>query len=103
MSVPSKLTIFNDPIYGFIRIPNPLVFRLVEHPYFQRLRHISQMGLSYLVFPGAHHTRFHHALGSMHLMQLAMQTLRLKGITISEEEEEALLLKTTAELSPLAD
>ena len=91
MSVSSKLTIFNDPIYGFIRIPNPLVFRLVEHPYFQRLRHISQMGLSYLVFPGAHHTRFHHALGSMHLMQQAMQTLRLKGVTISEEEEEALL------------
>ncbi|MBT8320229.1 MAG: HD domain-containing protein [Eudoraea sp.] len=91
MSVSSKLTIFNDPIYGFIRIPNPLIFRLVEHPYFQRLRHISQMGLSYLVYPGAHHTRFHHALGSMHLMQLALQTLRLKGVTISEEEEEALL------------
>lgn len=92
LSVSSKLTIFNDPIYGFIRIPNPLVFRLVEHPYFQRLRHISQMGLSYLVFPGAHHTRFHHALGSMHLMQLALQNLRLKGVTISQEEEEALLV-----------
>ncbi|MCX2719537.1 HD domain-containing protein [Lentiprolixibacter aurantiacus] len=91
MSVSSKLTIFNDPIYGFIRIPNPLVFRLVEHRYFQRLRHISQMGLSYLVFPGAHHTRFHHALGSMHLMQLAMQNLRLKGVSISREEEDALL------------
>ncbi|MBT8222955.1 MAG: HD domain-containing protein [Eudoraea sp.] len=91
MPASSKLTIFNDPIYGFIRIPNALVFDLIEHPYFQRLRHISQMGLSYLVFPGAHHTRFHHALGSMHLMQMAMQILRFKGVEITEEEEEGLL------------
>ncbi|MBT8322765.1 MAG: HD domain-containing protein [Eudoraea sp.] len=91
MPASSKLTIFNDPIYGFIRIPNALVFDLIEHPYFQRLRHISQMGLSYLVFPGAHHTRFHHALGSMHLMQKAMQILRFKGVEITEEEEEGLL------------
>jgi len=86
-----KLKIFNDPIYGFIRIPNALIFDLIAHPYFQRLRRISQMGLSYLVYPGAHHTRFHHALGSMHLMQQAIQVLRFKGVTITETEEEGLL------------
>ncbi|RAV30144.1 HD domain-containing protein [Sinomicrobium soli] len=88
----NKLKIFNDPIYGFITIPNTLVFDLIEHRYFQRLRRISQMGLSYLVYPGAHHTRFHHAMGCMHLMQKAIQTLRFKKIEISEEEEEALLV-----------
>ena len=85
-----KLKIFNDPIYGFITIPNPLVFDLIAHPYFQRLRRISQMGLSYLVYPGAHHTRFHHALGSMHLMQKAVQVLRFKGVEITKEEENGL-------------
>jgi len=85
-----KLKIFNDPIYGFIAIPNALVFELIAEPYFQRLRRISQMGLSYLVYPGAHHTRFHHALGCMHLMQQAVQVLRLKGIEITEEEEKGL-------------
>jgi HD superfamily phosphohydrolase len=88
----NKLKIFNDPIYGFITIPNSLVFDLIEHPFFQRLRSISQMGLSYLVYPGAHHTRFHHALGSMHLMQKAIQVLRFKGVEISAEEENALLI-----------
>jgi len=88
----NKLKIFNDPIYGFITMPNSLVFDLIEHPFFQRLRRISQMGLSYLVYPGAHHTRFHHALGSMHLMQKAIQVLRFKGIEISVEEENALLI-----------
>ncbi|MGS2738288.1 HD domain-containing protein [Sinomicrobium sp. M5D2P17] len=91
MNHTNKLKIFNDPIYGFITIPNTLVFDLIEHRYFQRLRRISQMGLSYLVYPGAHHTRFHHALGCMHLMQKAVQTLRFKKVDISEEEEEALL------------
>jgi len=86
----NKLKIFNDPIYGFITIPNALIFDLIEHRYFQRLRRISQMGLSYLVFPGAHHTRFHHALGSMHLMRKAIQVLRFKGVEISEDEEDAL-------------
>jgi HD superfamily phosphohydrolase len=85
-----KLKIVNDPIYGFITIPNGLIFELIEHPYFQRLRRISQMGMSYLVYPGAHHTRFHHALGAMHLMQKAVQVLRLKGVAISVDEEEAL-------------
>lgn len=86
----NKLKILNDPIYGFITIPNELLFDIVEHKYFQRLRRISQMGLSYLVYPGAHHTRFHHALGCMHLMQKAVRVLRLKGVEISEEETEAL-------------
>ncbi|TMM57440.1 HD domain-containing protein [Maribacter algarum] len=91
MTESNKLKIFNDPIYGFIRIPNTLIFDLIAHPYFQRLRRISQMGLSYLVYPGAHHTRFHHALGSMYLMQQAIQVLRFKDVEISKEEEEGLL------------
>ncbi|MCK0157863.1 HD domain-containing protein [Cellulophaga sp. F20128] len=87
----NKLKIFNDPIYGFIGIPSTLIFDIIAHPYFQRLRRISQMGLSYLVYPGAHHTRFQHALGSMHLMTQAVQILRFKGVVISEEEEQGLL------------
>ena len=87
----NKLKIFNDPIYGFIRIPNTLIFDLIAHPYFQRLRRISQMGLSSLVYPGAHHTRFHHALGGMYLMQQAIQVLRFKDVEISKKEEEGLL------------
>ncbi len=86
----NKLKILNDPIYGFIAIPNALIFDLIEHSYFQRLRRISQVGLSYLVYPGAHHTRFHHAIGCMHLMQSAVQTLRSKGVPISDDEAEAL-------------
>jgi len=88
----NKLKILNDPIYGFITIPNALIYDLIEHPYFQRLRRVSQMGLSYLVYPGAHHTRFHHALGCMHLMQKAIQVLRFKGVEISAEEEEGALI-----------
>ncbi|MEO0570332.1 MAG: HD domain-containing protein [Bacteroidota bacterium] len=91
MSQTNKLKIFNDPIYGFIGTPNELIFNLIAHPYFQRLRRISQMGLSYLVFPGAHHTRFHHALGSMHLMKRAIQILKYKNVKISKEEENGLL------------
>jgi HD superfamily phosphohydrolase len=92
VSTINKLKLFNDPIYGFIAIPNPLLFDLIQHPYFQRLRRISQMGLSYLVYPGAHHTRFHHAIGSMHLMQKAVEVLRFKGVAISKEEENALYI-----------
>ncbi|MCH2193055.1 HD domain-containing protein [Kordia sp.] len=92
MNTRNKLKILNDPIYGFITIPNPLIFDLIEHKYFQRLRRISQMGMSYLVYPGAHHTRFHHALGCMHLMQKAIQVLCFKGVEISEEVKEALLV-----------
>ena len=92
MSQTNKLKIFNDPIYGFITIPNSLIYDLIQHPYFQRLRRISQMGMSYLVYPGAHHTRFHHALGCMYIMQKAVQTLQFKGVSISEEEENALYI-----------
>jgi HD superfamily phosphohydrolase len=74
----NKLKIFNDPIYGFITIPNPFIYDLIQHPYFQRLRRISQMGLSYLVYPGANHTRFHHALGCLHIMQKAVSVLPVK-------------------------
>jgi len=88
----NKLKILNDPIYGFITIPNALIYDLIEHPYFQRLRRISQMGLSYLVYPGAHHTRFHHAIGSMHLMQKAISILKYKGVEISEEEANAVYI-----------
>lgn len=88
----NKLKILNDPIYGFITIPNALIYDLIEHPYFQRLRRISQMGLSYLVYPGAHHTRFHHAIGCMHLMQKAVQILRFKGVEISDEEANAVYI-----------
>ncbi len=91
MAKSNKLKILNDPIYGFIRIPNTLIFDLLADSYFQRLRRIAQMGLSYLVYPGAHHTRFHHALGSMHLMQQAIQVLRFKGVEITKEEEQGLL------------
>ena len=92
MSETNKLKILNDPIYGFITIPNTLIFDIIEHPYFQRLRRISQMGLSNMVYPGAHHTRFHHAIGCMYLMQKAVRVLRFKGITINDEEEQALYL-----------
>lgn len=88
----NKLKILNDPIYGFITIPNILIYNLIEHPYFQRLRRISQMGLSYLVYPGAHHTRFHHAIGSVHLMQKAVRVLKFKGVQISEEEANAVYI-----------
>ena len=87
-----KLKVFNDPIYGSVAIPSPLILQVISHPFFQRLRRISQMGLSYLVYPGAHHTRFHHALGAMNLMQRAIDTLALKGISISAEERQGLLL-----------
>lgn len=92
MSQTNKLKIFNDPIYGFITIPNAFIYDLIQHPYFQRLRRISQMGMSYLVYPGAHHTRFHHAIGCMHIMQKAVQTLQFKGVAISQVEEEALYI-----------
>ncbi len=88
----NKLKILNDPIYGFITIPNEIIFDLIEHPYFQRLRRISQMGLSYMVYPGAHHTRFHHAIGCMYLMQRAVRVLRFKGIEISIDEENAVYI-----------
>lgn len=88
----NKLKIINDPIYGFITIPSELIFDIIEHRYFQRLRRVSQMGMSYLVYPGAHHTRFQHAIGCTFLMQKAIQVLKFKNISISKEEEEALII-----------
>ena len=85
----NKKKILNDPVYGFISIQSPLLFDLVEHPYFQRLRRIKQLGLSEYVYPGALHTRFHHALGAMHLMGQATGTLQSKGNHLSEAECEA--------------
>ncbi|WP_338121099.1 HD domain-containing protein [Capnocytophaga canis] len=86
----NKLKIVNDPVHGFIHIPDAFIFDLMEHPYFQRLRRITQMGLSYLVYPGARHTRFQHALGCMHLMQKVVETLRYKGVEISDKEAQGL-------------
>jgi hypothetical protein len=88
----NKRKIINDPIYGFVTIPNELIYDLLNHPYFQRLRRIKQLGLTNLVYPGALHTRFHHAIGAMHLMQEAVLTLRQKDIAITEEEEHAVLI-----------
>ena len=85
-----KEKIFNDPVYGFVTLPGELIFRLVEHPYFQRLRRIKQLGLTHLVYPGALHTRFQHSLGAMHLMTEAVKNLRIKGVDISKEEETGL-------------
>lgn len=82
----SKIKIFNDPVYGFVIIPRDIIFQLIEHPYFQRLRNIKQLGLTSLVYPGALHTRFHHALGALHLMHLAIDNLRQKGVVITDEE-----------------
>lgn len=86
----NKNKIINDPVYGFITIPSELIFDLIEHPFFQRLRRIRQLGLAPYVYPGAIHTRFHHALGAMHLTVQAIDTLRSKGHEITKEEEEAL-------------
>lgn len=85
----NKKKIINDPVFGFINIQSELIFDLIEHPYFQRLRQIKQLGLSYLVFPGANHTRFEHALGATHLMRQAIAVLRLKGHEITDKEAEA--------------
>ncbi|HKG06039.1 MAG TPA: HD domain-containing protein [Pedobacter sp.] len=88
-SVLNKKKIINDPVYGFISIPSAIIFDLISHPYFQRLRYIKQLGMTHLVYPGALHTRFHHALGAMHLMSLAIEVLKGKGHSITPEEEEA--------------
>jgi HD superfamily phosphohydrolase len=87
--MPFQAKIINDPVYGFITIPNQLAFDIIEHPYFQRLRNIKQLGLSNYVYPGANHTRFHHAMGAMHLMAEVIDVLQNKKIEISIEEAEA--------------
>lgn len=85
-----KDKIINDPIYGFVKLDKGIITDLIDHPYFQRLRKIAQLGLSYLVYPGAHHTRFHHAIGCMHLMNKAIRQIQNKGHEITEAEAEAL-------------
>ncbi|MCP9769312.1 HD domain-containing protein, partial [Lacihabitans sp. LS3-19] len=85
----NKRKIFNDPVYGFITIPSDFIFEIVQHPYFQRLRRIKQLGMAELVYPGAFHSRFQHALGAMHLMNEALNTLQSKGLLIMEVEKEA--------------
>ncbi|MCC2545040.1 HD domain-containing protein [Hymenobacter sp. BT175] len=88
----NKKKIFNDPVYGFVTVPTERLFDLIEHPYFQRLRRIQQLGLTAFVYPGALHTRFHHAMGAMHLMSMALRTLKDKGVKISAAEGEAALI-----------
>lgn len=88
----NKRKILNDPIYGFVTLPNDIIYDLINHPYFQRLRRIKQLGLTNLVYPGALHTRFHHAIGAMHLMQEAILTLKQKDIKITAEEEQGALI-----------
>ncbi len=85
----NKRKIINDPVYGFISIPGDFVYDIMEHAWFQRLRNIKQLGLTSFVYPGANHSRFQHAIGALHLMEMAVSTLRSKGVLISEEEEEA--------------
>ena len=84
--------ILNDPVYGFITLNKGILLNIVDHPYFQRLGRIKQLGLTYLVYPGAHHTRFHHAIGATHLMEQAVQTLKDNGILISNDEKTAVIL-----------
>jgi uncharacterized protein len=88
----NKRKIVNDPIYGFVSIPYKIIFDLIEHPYFQRLRRIKQLGLTNLVYPGALHTRFHHAIGAMHLMGEAIEEIRAKGHDITDEEAKAVTI-----------
>lgn len=88
----NKKKIFNDPVYGFISVQSDLIFDIIQHPYFQRLRRIKQLGLTDFVYPGALHTRFHHALGAMHLMDQALESLRSKGHMIFDAEAEAAII-----------
>ena len=81
--------ILNDPVYGFITLNKGILLNIINHPYFQRLARIKQLGLTYLVYPGAHHTRFHHAIGALHLMGQALQTFKENGVLITEDEETA--------------
>ncbi|MCB0687808.1 MAG: HD domain-containing protein [Saprospiraceae bacterium] len=85
----NKNKIFNDPVYGFVSIHYEILYDLIQHPYFQRLRRITQLGMTHLTYPGAVHTRFHHALGALHLMNLSLEVLRQKGAEITNEEAEA--------------
>lgn len=88
----NKRKIINDPVYGFISIPDDLIYDIIEHPWFQRLRNIKQLGLTSFVYPGANHSRFQHCLGALYLMDTALKTLKSKGVQISRQEEEAALI-----------
>jgi HD superfamily phosphohydrolase len=88
----NKRKIINDPVYGFISIPEDLIYDIISHPWFQRLRNIKQLGLTSFVYPGANHSRFQHCLGALHLMDTALKTLKSKNAVITEQEEEAALL-----------
>ena len=88
----NKRKIINDPVFGFLSIPNELIYDVLQHPYVQRLNRIRQLGLSYLVYPGAMHSRFGHSLGAMHLMHEAISSLRLKGVDITEHEETSAMI-----------
>ena len=88
----NKRKIINDPVFGFLSIPNDLIYDVLQHPYVQRLNRIRQLGLSYWVYPGAQHSRFSHSIGAMHLMQEAIQSLRLKDWDITEQEETAAMI-----------
>jgi len=88
----NKRKIVNDPVYGFINIPSEIIYDIIEHRYFQRLRRIKQLGLTDYVYPGAVHTRFQHTLGAVHLLNSAISTLKSKGINITKEEEDAVTL-----------
>lgn len=87
----NKKKIINDPVYGFVNIPHDIVFDIIEHPFFQRLRRIRQLGLTSMVYPGAYHTRFHHVIGAMHLAKQALETLQSKGHEITREESKAVI------------
>jgi HD superfamily phosphohydrolase len=88
----NKLKVINDPVYGLINIENELIFDVIEHPLFQRQRRIKQLGLSYLVYPGAMHTRFQHALGATYLMQNALKVISEKGCPLTSDDKQAALL-----------
>ena len=88
----NKKKIFNDPVYGFISLPFNLIFDIIEHPFFQRLRRIKQLGLTHLVYPGALHTRFHHAMGAMHLTMKALDVISSKGQKVTKKERKATLI-----------
>ncbi len=92
MSTKNKRKIINDPVYGFIKIPVSELYNLIQHPYLQRLRRIKQLGLTHYVYPGANHTRFEHILGAMYLMSATLETLKNKGVVLTDEDEKAALI-----------
>ena len=92
MIMEKKRKIINDPVFGFINIPNDFIYKIIQHPFMQRLNRIRQLGLAAFVYPGAQHTRFHHSIGAMYLMDEALKTLKEKGHLISKEESDAALV-----------